>query len=139
MDESAYKYCQGCSERVSAEWAHASCVHCRDEAKRRKKADERHGKKRKKKSKWKRISDAFYKSREWREVRYRALLLHGKKCMCCGATGRLHVDHVMPRSKYPALQLDINNLQVLCEDCNIGKGSWDETDHRPGNHARFSD
>ncbi len=42
----------------------------------------------------------------------------------------LHVDHIKPRSKYPDLALDINNLQILCESCNLGKGAWDETDFR---------
>jgi 5-methylcytosine-specific restriction endonuclease McrA len=54
--------------------------------------------------------------------------------MCCGASAkdgiRIHVDHIKPRSKYPKIELDINNLQILCDDCNIGKGNWDETDWR---------
>ena len=50
--------------------------------------------------------------------------------MVCGSTERIHVDHIKPRSKYPELELDINNLQVLCEDCNIGKSNIDETDWR---------
>ncbi|MFC6439812.1 HNH endonuclease [Bowmanella sp. JS7-9] len=33
----------------------------------------------------------------------------------------LHVDHVKPRAKFPELALDINNLQILCETCNLGK------------------
>lgn len=81
------------------------------------------------------VKNAFYLSDEWRTVRYRALVLHGGACQCCGATAKtsgrpMHVDHVKPRSKYPELQLEINNLQVLCEDCNKGKSAWDETDWR---------
>jgi len=76
----------------------------------------------------------FYSSDEWREVRYRALKLHGGACQCCGARGSrqspLHVDHIKPRSKFPELALDINNLQVLCADCNLGKRAWDQTDWR---------
>jgi hypothetical protein len=34
-------------------------------------------------------------------------------------------------TKYPALQLEFDNLQVLCDDCNRGKGRDDETDFRP--------
>ena len=79
-------------------------------------------------------NDSFYLSREWREVRYKALVKHGAACQCCGATRtdgvRLHVDHIKPRSKWPSLQLDINNLQVLCEDCNLGKSNKDDTDWR---------
>lgn len=76
----------------------------------------------------------FYKTDEWREVRYRALKLHGGCCQCCGARPSpghpLHIDHIKPRSKFPELELDLNNLQVLCEDCNLGKRAWDDTDWR---------
>lgn len=80
----------------------------------------------------------FYKSREWRDLRYRALKLHGRRCQCCGATPDrngvvLHVDHIKPRSHYPSLELDLNNLQVLCEDCNLGKSNKDDEDFRPSN------
>ena len=77
----------------------------------------------------------FYDSRDWQELRYKALKKYGRKCSCCGKTQAdgavLHVDHIKPRSKYPELALDINNLQILCEDCNLGKGAWDDTDFRP--------
>lgn len=80
------------------------------------------------------LSPDFYRSREWREVRYDALLMHGGACQCCGATPsdgpKLHVDHIVPRSVAPELALDIENLQVLCEDCNLGKGARDATDWR---------
>jgi 5-methylcytosine-specific restriction endonuclease McrA len=73
----------------------------------------------------------FYKSDAWRTVRYKALKKANGKCQCCGEGGkRLHVDHIKPRSKFPHLELDENNLQVLCEDCNLGKGAWDQTDWR---------
>lgn len=77
----------------------------------------------------------FYESEEWRTVRYQALKLHGGSCQCCGARGGagvvLHVDHIKPRSKFPELELELSNLQVLCEDCNLGKRAWDQTDWRP--------
>ena len=77
----------------------------------------------------------FYRSDAWRALRYEALKLHGGKCQCCGRGPSdgvaLHVDHIKPRSKYPELQLVLSNLQVLCEDCNLGKGARDETDWRP--------
>ena len=79
---------------------------------------------------------AFYLSDAWRALRYRALKLHGAACQCCGATAKssgrpLHVDHIKPRSKFPHLELEITNLQVLCEDCNLGKSAHDDTDWRP--------
>jgi hypothetical protein len=79
-------------------------------------------------------SKDFYRSDDWRKLRYLALKEHGGKCQCCGAspaTGAvLHVDHIKPRSRYPELQFSLSNLQVLCEDCNMGKGAWDDTDWR---------
>lgn len=80
------------------------------------------------------VKDGFYASKEWREVRYKALVSCGAQCQCCGSTrkdgAKLHVDHIKPRSKFPSLQLDISNLQVLCEDCNLGKSNKDDTDWR---------
>ena len=76
----------------------------------------------------------FYESREWRELRYKALVMYGAVCQCCGAsraTGAvIHVDHIKPRSKFPELMLSIENLQILCADCNIGKSNKDSTDWR---------
>lgn len=79
---------------------------------------------------------AFYTTREWLDLRYKVLAARGSKCECCGATpqgsGRaMQVDHIKPRSKYPHLQLDPANLQVLCTECNLGKRDIDETDWRP--------
>jgi len=83
---------------------------------------------------FKKLGHDFYKSDEWREVRYKALVMHGAQCQCCGATRadgvKLHVDHIKPKSKFPELALDIKNLQILCEDCNLGKMARDQTDWR---------
>lgn len=77
---------------------------------------------------------SFYETDEWRRLRYEVLRNSKGRCECCGHGPRkgkpLHVDHIKPRSKYPELELEITNLQVLCDDCNLGKGAWDETDWR---------
>lgn len=79
-------------------------------------------------------AQSFYASRAWKVIRYKALVASQGRCLCCGhrptSRNALQVDHVKPRSKYPALALDGLNLQVLCADCNQGKGAWDETDWR---------
>lgn len=79
-------------------------------------------------------SDEFLRSYEWRRVRMEALKRYGAKCQCCGATpqtgAKINVDHIKPRRVYPELALSIDNLQVLCHDCNHGKGNWDMTDWR---------
>ena len=80
------------------------------------------------------VSDAFLESYEWRVLRMKALKLHGARCQCCGASPKdgavMNVDHVKPRRHHPELALDLSNLQVLCNPCNHGKGSWDDTDWR---------
>ena len=79
-------------------------------------------------------SDKFLESFEWRSLRMMALKKYSPKCMCCGATPAtgavMNVDHIKPRKLFPALALDINNLQILCHECNHGKGNWDRTDWR---------
>ncbi len=91
----------------------------------------------KKKVKQKKVSypESFYTSREWRELRFKVLEKYGAICMLCNATRKdgvkIHVDHIKPRSKYPELELCFDNLQVLCEDCNLGKSNKSEVDYRP--------
>ena len=78
--------------------------------------------------------DSFLTSRAWRELRYLALKNTEGRCECCGGSAKdgiqLHVDHIQPRSARPDLALALDNLQVLCDDCNVGKGAWDATDWR---------
>jgi len=69
----------------------------------------------------------FYRTKAWRELRFAVLMSSNGKCRVCGAnseTGvKMHVDHIKPRSLYPELALEPSNLQVLCEDCNLGKAA----------------
>lgn len=84
--------------------------------------------------------DLFYKSWEWRTLRMQVLKESDGRCQCCGAgrndlamSGepvRLCVDHIKPISRYWSLRLEKTNLQILCDECNQGKGAWDETDWR---------
>lgn len=79
-------------------------------------------------------SALFLFSYEWRRLRMVVLKERGARCECCGSTPadgvRIHVDHIKPRKLFPELALVKSNLQVLCEDCNHGKGNWDTTDWR---------
>lgn len=76
----------------------------------------------------------FYVSWQWRAVRYDILEANNGKCECCGRGkhdgATLNVDHIKPLRKYWKLRLDKNNLQILCELCNHGKGNRYETDWR---------
>ena len=85
--------------------------------------------------------ETFYSSWEWRTIRMKALKKFGASCMCCGATPghkdmagkpvKIVVDHIKPLHKNWDLRLDEENLQILCDECNQGKGAWDTTDYRP--------
>ena len=79
-------------------------------------------------------TDAFLATYEWRKVRMMALKKYGPRCQCCGATPAdgavMNVDHIKPRKLFPDLALDLSNLQILCHECNHGKGNWDKTDWR---------
>ena len=63
-----------------------------------------------------------------------AIKKYGTRCMCCGASPKdgvvINVDHIKPRKTHPELSLDMDNLQILCDACNHGKGNWDTTDWR---------
>ena len=78
--------------------------------------------------------DDFYQSQQWRDLRYQILNKQGHRCKKCGIGrvdgAKLQVDHIKPRSKYPELELDEDNLQVLCEECNMGKSNKYEDDYR---------
>ena len=101
------------------------------------KGNKNSGRKKQKRARVSRLdNDDFYMSREWRSLRVRALEKYECKCMMCGRSPKehsivVHVDHIKPRSKHPELSLDFENLQLLCEDCNLGKSNKYETDWRP--------
>lgn len=74
---------------------------------------------------------------DWERQRQVILVRDGNTCQQCGAysPSGMHVDHVVPLSRggHP---LSRNNLQVLCERCNMSKGtgikSW--TTNAPGQY-----
>lgn len=78
----------------------------------------------------------FYLSKEWlgSKGRYGALKAGNGRCQACGTSRmqgvRLVVDHIAPIRTSWSRRFDDDNLQVLCDDCNLGKGSWDCTDWR---------
>lgn len=75
-------------------------------------------------------ADDFYRSKAWRSLRYQALKKYGGACSACGRTAAkhgvvIHVDHIKPRSKFPSLALRLDNLQTMCDDCNLAKSNTD--------------
>lgn len=79
----------------------------------------------------------FFNSNTWQRLRFEVLAEADGCCTLCGRSYREHgialeVDHIKPRSRFPNLALDKDNLQVMCFDCNRGKGNRDTTDWRGG-------
>lgn len=104
----------------------------------RKNREAKRNTKRRQKSKKKLYHQEFFRSNEWKEIRFRVLEKYGRECMCCGETkGAMNVDHIKPKSIYPELSLNFDNLQVLCKACNEGKGVTSQTDFR-GNHNHLT-
>jgi 5-methylcytosine-specific restriction endonuclease McrA len=75
------------------------------------------------------FSEDWYLSDAWKKLRYQAIVKYGNRCKCCGRGPKdgvsIHVDHIRPKSLWPSLALNIDNLQILCSDCNLGKGNKD--------------
>ena len=57
-------------------------------------------------SKWAKVRDSFIKK--------------NPRCACCGQETKLEVHHIVPFDNNPELELDENNLIVLCETAKGG-------------------
>ena len=82
----------------------------------------------------KNASSGFLRSEQWLMLRAQAIVNCGCRCMRCGermkTLSAINVDHIKPRSLFPHLASDINNLQVLCGTCNKTKGNLHDVDYR---------
>ena len=76
----------------------------------------------------------FLKTGRWKRLKQLVYERDGNYCACCGKSPKdgvvLHIDHIKPRSLYPELEDDLDNLQVLCKDCNEGKFNLSEMKYR---------
>ena len=45
----------------------------------------------------------------------------GNRCLCCGSSGPLTIDHIVPLSRGGSN--NIENIQPLCQSCNSSKGT----------------
>ena len=62
------------------------------------------------------------------EVREKVLKRDGYKCLKCGSTKKLTLDHIV--SVYNGGKNSIDNLQTLCNKCNAGKPPESRKDYR---------
>ena len=63
------------------------------------------------------------RSKQWRKLEKETL--KGKCCAACGGNKHLQVHHIKPFHLYPELELDRNNLIVLCmgfNECHVRLG-----------------
>ncbi|WP_037471602.1 HNH endonuclease [Sinorhizobium fredii] len=68
-----------------------------------------------------RPSAAVQKDKRWKWLRLQAKRRDGFKCVQCGASGDLEVDHVKPVRTHPELSFELTNLQTLCVRCHARK------------------
>ncbi len=81
------------------------------------------------------VQITFGTSSNWQYLREMVFKIQGTKCLCCGKEVKgMHVDHIMPKSSHPQLEFMIDNLQVLCPDCNRAKSNVAQTDFRKSDH-----
>ena len=65
-----------------------------------------------------RAARSVYKTRAWSIIRFRVMDRDGWRCVKCGGTGRLEVDHIKPVAA-GGLKFDESNLRTLCRGCHI--------------------
>jgi 5-methylcytosine-specific restriction endonuclease McrA len=63
-------------------------------------------------------------SRKYRNHKERVFARDGRQCRYCGNDENLQIDHIISRKNGGTHDMD--NLQVLCRDCNLRKSSKDE-------------
>lgn len=71
------------------------------------------------------VSKMIERAKMTDSLRYDVLKRDNYRCKICGASAEdgavLHVDHIIPVSK--GGKTELNNLQTLCDRCNLGKSN----------------
>lgn len=70
----------------------------------------------------------FYDSKQWKSLRYQALLRDGFICVRCGREATIG-DHIIPTKVRWDLRLDMKNVQSLCFQCHNQKTAEDEREY----------
>jgi len=58
---------------------------------------------------------AFYGTAAWKRFRREALDILGRRCVECGSTDRIELDHIKSVEDRPDLALEITNVRPLCK------------------------
>lgn len=70
--------------------------------------------------------DTWRNSDDGQKWRIKQYSLQGRCCAECKKPLELkdsHIDHIKPITKYPQLNLDLENLQITHPSCNLSKSS----------------
>lgn len=73
-------------------------------------------------------------SKRWKDLRIRTIKRDGGMCNRCWVelgiieTSQLQVHHIKPRSEYPELMFDPDNLITVCKTCNLALGTSGKLD-----------
>lgn len=82
------------------------------------------------------FAKAFYKSKEWQNVRAAALLRDAYLCVMCGQPAEEvhHIKHINKRNVMdPSVTLNLDNLACLCRACHMKEHIEDKAN---GNRAK---
>lgn len=82
---------------------------------------------RKKRIKFKDNNPELYDKTLLKELRLKLISIYGESCMKCAAQTKIVIDHI--KSRFNGGTNDLDNLQLLCWNCNKAKGH-DEIDYR---------
>ena len=62
--------------------------------------------------------ESFENKKKWLRLKEEIYNERGRECEICGSQIGLNVHHILPRSEYPSLNFDKENLIILCKDCH---------------------
>jgi hypothetical protein len=69
--------------------------------------------------------------RNWRKLR-KEVIKKSKCCAICGYTKKLEGHHILPKHLFPQYALIEQNIIVLCDDCHLHLGHWNNyKDYNP--------
>jgi len=66
----------------------------------------------------------LYKGGKYRALRKRVFWRDGHKCVNCGATHNLTLDHITPRTQDESLFWNEDNCRTLCDECRVKNDLW---------------